>query len=94
MSVDTVTGHRYYISTVEKRQEIADMTNVTFIKTQNAQPTGVYQPTTVDAAKGAADFRILQVGPIVIRWQDGRTETVTKRQLAKLQTVHTSMTDF
>jgi len=55
---------------------------------------GQYSPTAVDDAKAAADFCLLQVGPNVIRWRDGRTERVTARQLAKLQAAHTWATDF
>lgn len=64
------------------------------IKTKSAQPMGTYQPTSVDAAKAAADFRLLQVSPYFIAWKDGRRETVTSRQLKKLQATHTWATDF
>lgn len=66
----------------------------TCTKTQSAQTMGEYKPTAIDAAKAAADFRLLQVCPCVIRWQDGRTETVTRPQLTKLQQAHTWATDF
>jgi hypothetical protein len=67
---------------------------IRFVKTQSAQPAGEYKPTAIDAAKAAAEFRLLQVSPNVIRWQDGRTERVTTRQLAKLQAAHAWACDF
>lgn len=66
----------------------------TITKTKSAQPMGQYQPTAIDAAKAAADFRLLQVSPYVIAWKDGRRERVTERQLKKLQAAHTWTTDF
>jgi hypothetical protein len=55
-----------------------------------------YQPTTVDAAKAAADFRVLDVSTArkFIAWNDGRREYVTARQLKTLQASHTWATDF
>ena len=66
----------------------------TITKTQDAQPVGVYEPTSVDAAKAAADFRVLSVDPYVIAWKDGRTERVTSKRLYKLQNSYTWATDF
>lgn len=66
----------------------------TITQTKSAQVAGQYQPTTVDAAKTAADFRLVQVSPYYIVWADGRGERVTARQLAKLQAVHTWAADF
>lgn len=68
--------------------------NATLTKTQSAQQMGEYKPTAIDAEKAAADFRLLQVGPCVIRWRNGRTETVGRAQLAKLKKAHTWATDF
>jgi hypothetical protein len=59
-----------------------------------AQSVGQYAPTTIDQQKQNADFRILSVNPHYIRWKDGKSETVTKRQLKKLKTAHTWATDF
>lgn len=70
------------------------MYTATMTKTQDAQPAGEYKPTAQDAEKEAADFRLLQCAPYVIRWKDGRTETITGRQLAKLQKLHTWKTDY
>lgn len=51
--------------------------------------------TTLDQKKKEADFRLLQVSPYVVRWQNGKQETVNKRQLNKLQNNHPNwMTDF
>lgn len=55
---------------------------------------GEYKPTSVDTAKAAAEFRLINVSPYVIRWNDGRQDTVNARQLKKLQATHTWMTDF
>jgi hypothetical protein len=74
--------------------EATDMIEVTVTKTKEAQPMGEYKPTAIDVAKAAADFRIVQVGPYVIVWKDGRTERVNARQLKKLQEKHTFATDF
>lgn len=63
-------------------------------KTQNAQQVGAYKATEIDAKKEAADFRLINVNPNVIRWNDGRQETVNKRTLAKLQAVHNWAADF
>lgn len=68
---------------------------VTFRKVKDAQPMGEYKPTSVDEAKKAADFRLIAVGTKNdIVWKDGRRESVTRRQLAKLQAAHTWATDF
>jgi hypothetical protein len=64
------------------------------IKTHDAQQAGEYQPTAIDARKDAADFRLINVSPNIIRWKDGKQETVTKRQLDKLQAAHSWMADF
>lgn len=62
---------------------------------RKAQPMGEYTPTVIDERKAEADFRILAVGSKnTIRWRDGRTEQVTRRQLAKLESQHTWATDF
>lgn len=64
----------------------------TITKIKDAQEFGVYSPTTVDFAKDTADFRIIDLG--YIRWKDGKGESVTKKQLEKLQKIHTWATDF
>lgn len=64
------------------------------IKTQNAQTMGVYKESAIDQKKAEADFRLINVNPNVIRWKDGRQETVNKRTLAQLQAVHSWATDF
>lgn len=71
------------------------MTAATCRKVGEFRPHGAaLAPTAVDQAKAAAAFRLLQVGPNVIRWQDGRTERVSERQLAKLQAAHAWAPDF
>jgi hypothetical protein len=55
---------------------------------------GTYKPTALDHAKAAAAFRLVNIGPNLIVWQDGRRERVTERQLAKLQAAHSWATDF
>jgi hypothetical protein len=70
------------------------MTTATFTQTATAQKAGQYNPTSIDAAKTEVDFRITQVAPFYIRWKSGEGQTVTARQLAKLQTAHTWKTDF
>lgn len=57
-----------------------------------SQKQGVYVPTEIDARKEAADFRLIDLG--YIRWADGTGQSVTKRELAKLQKNHTWETDF
>lgn len=66
----------------------------TITKTKSAEAIGTYAPTTIDVAKAAADFRLVQVGPNYIVWRDGRGERVTERQLTKLQASHTWACDF
>ena len=66
----------------------------TVTKTKNAEPVGEYRRTAVDDRKDAADFLVVNRGPNMIRWQDGRLERVTDRQLSKLQASHTWATDF
>lgn len=73
--------------------KIMKMTTCTLIRT--AQPMGIYKPTSVDAAKAAAAFRLVAVGKQnSIVWADGRGELVTDAKLAKLQEVNTWTTDF
>lgn len=68
---------------------------VTFRKVRSAQPCGEYKPTAVDAAKAAADFRIVAMGKkATIYWRDGRIEHVTEKQLEKLQQGHSWACDF
>ena len=71
------------------------MADITFVLTKPAQPMGTYRPTTVDAAKAAADFLVAAVGRRnTIVWANGRTQLVTDASLDKLQAVHTWATDF
>lgn len=63
-------------------------------KIKDAQPMGDYKPTTVDQIKASADFRIINLGPNIIAWQDGRRERITDRQLDKLQKSHSWAADF
>lgn len=74
--------------------KVALFPHVTITKTQEAPPVGEYKPTSVDAAKDAADFRVIGVSPFYVRWKDGRTEQVTSLQLKRLQAAHTWATDF
>jgi arabinogalactan endo-1,4-beta-galactosidase len=64
------------------------------IKTQNAQPMGIYKETATDRRRKEVDFILLDVNPYLIRWKDGRRETVTYRKLKQLQKSHDWMTDF
>ena len=64
----------------------------TMTKTQPAPTMGEYQPTSIDERKASADFRMIDVDFIV--WRDGTRQSVTKRQLTKLQAAHTWATDF
>jgi hypothetical protein len=68
----------------------------TITQTRTAAPAGIYAPTSVDAAKAAADFRMVAIvgAKTAIVWKDGRSETVTARKLAQLQVVHSSAADF
>ena len=62
---------------------------------RKAQPMGEYKPTAIDAAKDAADFRLIAVGKKnTIVWRNGTSELVTDNKLAKLQACHTWATDF
>lgn len=69
--------------------------NATCTLIRTAQPMGQYKPTSLDAAKAAADFLLTDVscGNRIV-WRDGRRETVTDRKLAKLQAAYTWATDF
>ena len=72
-----------------------EMTSLAFVLTKPAQPMGQYRPTTIDAAKAAADFLVTAVGRRnTITWRDGRTELVNDAKLARLQSAHTWATDF
>lgn len=62
------------------------------VKIQDAQVKGQYIPTIIDDNKASADFRLVDMGYII--WKDGKGEKVTKRQLKKLQNLHTWVTDF
>jgi hypothetical protein len=67
----------------------------TFTKTQDAQPMGEYKPTSHDQVKKDADFRLMGVSPLYIRWADGRGEIVSTRQLEKYKSAHPNwVTDF
>lgn len=67
----------------------------TISKIADAQPCGRYAPTAIDAAKAAADFRIIDMsGNPTIRWRDGRQETITRRALKRLQSQHSWAPDF
>jgi hypothetical protein len=65
-------------------------------KALDAQPMGAYQPTTVDAEKAAADFRILDIDrkTAFIAWRDGRRERVSRWKLAELERMYTWAPDF
>lgn len=68
---------------------------VAFVKTKDAQPVGEYKPTAIDDLKSTVDFRVVGVGSKnSIAWKDGRMESVTDRQLEKLQKSHSWTTDF
>jgi hypothetical protein len=67
---------------------------VTITKVADAQPMGIYTPTTVDANKASVDFRLIQVSPKVIIWKDGTTQKVTDRKFETLKQNHTWTTDF
>lgn len=69
---------------------------VIFKKMQDAQPMGEYKRTPIDDAKANADFRLIDVSGTkkLIQWKSGLLEKVSSRQLAKLQAIHTWVTDF
>jgi hypothetical protein len=69
---------------------------ITITKTRDAAPCGDYVATAVDAAKAAAEFRMVAVvgRKTAIVWRDGRAETVTERRLAQLQAAHRFAADF
>lgn len=64
------------------------------IKTQEAQKLGQYKETLIDQNKKSVDFRIMQMSPIYVRWNDGVREVVSKTKLKSLQNTHTWTTDF
>lgn len=70
------------------------MQETTFKKIKEAEPMGEYKPTAIDERKKEVDFLLLQVRPSVIKWKDGKTQLVTRRQLYKLMEKHTFMCDF
>jgi len=70
------------------------MYKATFTQTQQAQPMGIYNATSVDANKLAVDFRITQVAPFYIRWANGEGQIVSKGELNQLKALHTWTTDF
>lgn len=66
----------------------------TFTKTKEAQTLGTYKTTQIDSTKTNADFRLTQVAPNYIVWQDGKSEIVTSAKLKKLQAQFSWVTDF
>jgi hypothetical protein len=86
-------NHNNYIDNAAAPEIIMQ---VTVRKVKDAQPMGQYIPTIIDAAKKAVDFRLVDVSGVknVIVWGDGRSERVTDKQLAKLQSIHSWATDF
>lgn len=68
----------------------------TWTKTADAQPASAYKRTSVDDAKDAADFRILDIDrkTAFIAWRDGRRERVSRLRLTSLTRLHTWATDF
>ncbi len=66
----------------------------TIRKIHSGKPMGTYKETSVDARKKKVDFRLVQVSPYIIKWRNGKVETVTARELKKLQKTHTYTTDF
>ena len=85
-------NHNKYIAT---HNGLENGMQVNFIKTRSAQPMGQYKPTGVDAAKAAAEFRLIAVGSKnTIVWADGRSDYVTDAKLSKLQAAHTWAADF
>lgn len=69
--------------------------NATITKIKDAQPMGEYKPTSVDVEKKVADFRLVAVGKKnTIVWLCGKLESITDRQLEKLQSQHSWACDF
>lgn len=66
----------------------------TFTKTKEAQTLGTYNNTQIDSAKTNAAFRLTQVAPNYIVWQDWKSEIVTSAKLKKLQTQFSWVTDL
>lgn len=64
------------------------------LKIKEAQKLGEYKETLIDENKKTSDFRILQMSPVYIRWNDGKGEIVSKTKLKSLQKTNTWATDF
>ena len=95
LEIVKVEKPRWYEGEWEPLYQIMKKPNVKFIKTQSYTPAGKYKETSIDQRKKDADFRLMQVSPYVIKWKDGRVETVNKRKLDKLQKAHPNyMSDF
>ena len=67
---------------------------VSIEKISTAKVAGQYKNTSLDTLKSACDFRLVQVGPAVIRWNNGNTETVSSVKLKTLQSKYTWKADF
>lgn len=70
------------------------MPRTTVRKIKSYKPAGQYKETSENVRKRTVDFRLLQVSPNVIKWRNGKVETVTSRKLKTLQRKYTWMTDF
>ena len=83
------------------------MTTATMTKTADAQPMGIYQPTSLDAAKAQADVRIIDAeGTFTVRSNvalSGRgvvargaagTYEVTKSAMKRIEKTHNVVCDF
>jgi len=62
-------------------------------KVSSHQISGTYASTSVDAAKAACDFLVIDIAG-VIEWKDGRRQFCTKRELKALKASHSWMTNF
>jgi hypothetical protein len=70
--------------------------NASFKKVEEHKPMGQYKETDVDTRKKKVDFLIKSIdgAKVTIDWNNGKRETVTKKDLETLKQSHTWMTDF
>jgi hypothetical protein len=67
---------------------------VRFIKIKDFDKPGNYKKTDLDTKKENADFRLVNIDPYIIIWNNGITNKVSKVELKKLQNEYNWITDF
>jgi len=55
---------------------------------------GNHWKPALDVQKAAADFLIVSMQPVAIRWKRGMVEIITRYRLDSLKKTHTWATDF